>query len=230
MHGSPRSPAGSLSSTPPGDRLTWRRPVDLATRRAAAAGLRTSVVASGLVAEAVAALLREQGVDASVAAGVGAGAGPAVWLLVADGRDVAAAVRCLRAASPCARVVLLVGEADAATVVHARRAGVDGVVDARASGRELAAAVARVAAGLRVAPALTRATGAGAGPVLSARQRDVLRLVAAGRSNREIAWELTITINTVKFHVRTIFRELGIHSRVEAARLWSAAEARERLI
>ena len=51
-------------------------------------------------------------------------------------------------------------------------------------------------------------------------------LVAAGRSNGEIADELTITVNTVKFDVRTIFRELGIHNRVEASRVWADMQGR----
>jgi DNA-binding NarL/FixJ family response regulator len=65
---------------------------------------------------------------------------------------------------------------------------------------------------------------------LSARQRDVLALVAAGRSNQEIAHDLTITVNTVKFHVRTIFRDLGIHNRVEAAHVWTELQGRAHLM
>ena len=63
----------------------------------------------------------------------------------------------------------------------------------------------------------TPGTDAGTGR-LSARQREVLRLVVAGYSNAQIAAELVISVNTVKFHVRSIFRELGIRSRVDAAR------------
>jgi DNA-binding NarL/FixJ family response regulator len=60
---------------------------------------------------------------------------------------------------------------------------------------------------------------------LSARQREVLRLVVAGWSNAQIAAELVISVNTVKFHVRTIFRELGIRSRVDAARRFGSLAA-----
>jgi LuxR family transcriptional regulator, maltose regulon positive regulatory protein len=56
---------------------------------------------------------------------------------------------------------------------------------------------------------------------LSRRQRDVLRLVAAGRSNVEIADELFISVNTVKFHLRSIFRQLGIANRVQAAQRYA---------
>jgi DNA-binding NarL/FixJ family response regulator len=59
---------------------------------------------------------------------------------------------------------------------------------------------------------------------LSDRQRDVLRLVAEGRTNAEIAAELMLSVNTVKFHVRSIFRALRICSRVEATLAWSSLD------
>jgi DNA-binding NarL/FixJ family response regulator len=55
--------------------------------------------------------------------------------------------------------------------------------------------------------------------VLSDRQRQVLTLVASGSSNDEIAQQLYISVNTVKFHVRSTYRELGIHSRLQAAQM-----------
>ena len=36
--------------------------------------------------------------------------------------------------------------------------------------------------------------------------------------NDQIAARLYISRNTVKFHVRTIYRRLGVHNRVEASR------------
>ena len=57
---------------------------------------------------------------------------------------------------------------------------------------------------------------------MPARQREVLRLVVAGYSNAQVAAELVISVNTVKFHVRTIFRELDLRSRVDAARRYGA--------
>jgi DNA-binding CsgD family transcriptional regulator len=56
---------------------------------------------------------------------------------------------------------------------------------------------------------------------LSSRQREVLRLLAEGRSNREIADALFISVNTVKFHLRSIFRELGLRNRVQAAQRYA---------
>jgi DNA-binding NarL/FixJ family response regulator len=54
---------------------------------------------------------------------------------------------------------------------------------------------------------------------LSRRQREIFELLAEGRPNHEIAHRLSISVNTVKFHVRCIYEQLGIRSRLEAARM-----------
>ena len=53
---------------------------------------------------------------------------------------------------------------------------------------------------------------------LSERESVVLEAVAGGLSNREIGRRLWISEQTVKFHLRNIYRKLGISSRTEAAR------------
>jgi LuxR family maltose regulon positive regulatory protein len=53
--------------------------------------------------------------------------------------------------------------------------------------------------------------------LLSPQERRVLRLLAAGRTNTEIAAELVISVNTVKVHVKSIYRKLNVTSRLEAA-------------
>ncbi len=53
---------------------------------------------------------------------------------------------------------------------------------------------------------------------LTARQAEVLGLLAAGLSNKEIAAELFLSLATVERHLATIYRKLGLSSRVEAAR------------
>ena len=52
---------------------------------------------------------------------------------------------------------------------------------------------------------------------LSDRQLEVLRLLAEGCSYEEIGARLFITVNTVKFHVRSIFVRLGVGNRMAAA-------------
>ena len=56
------------------------------------------------------------------------------------------------------------------------------------------------------------------GPVeeLTDRERDVLRLLPSRLSLREIAGELFVSQNTLKFHLRVIYRKLGVNSRAEA--------------
>ncbi len=52
---------------------------------------------------------------------------------------------------------------------------------------------------------------------LTPREIDVLRLVTQGKTNAEIGYELGISEKTVEKHLDTIFRKMGVVSRVEAA-------------
>jgi DNA-binding NarL/FixJ family response regulator len=52
---------------------------------------------------------------------------------------------------------------------------------------------------------------------LSPREREVLERAAFGHSNNRIAAELGVTVNTVKFHLASIFRKLGVENRTAAA-------------
>ncbi len=54
---------------------------------------------------------------------------------------------------------------------------------------------------------------------LSQQEVRVLRLLAAGLSNTDIARELVVSTNTVKTHVKSIYRKLGINSREEARQM-----------
>ena len=52
---------------------------------------------------------------------------------------------------------------------------------------------------------------------LTPRENEILALLAEGQSNKVIARNLGISDGTVKLHVKSILRKLGVHSRVEAA-------------
>ena len=52
---------------------------------------------------------------------------------------------------------------------------------------------------------------------LTDRERDVLRFLPSRLTVREIADELYVSVNTLKFHLRVIYRKLGVNSRAEAA-------------
>ena len=51
----------------------------------------------------------------------------------------------------------------------------------------------------------------------------MLSVIASGAQNKEISNQLSLSINTVKFHVANVFRKLGVQNRTEAVRI-----ARER--
>ena len=51
---------------------------------------------------------------------------------------------------------------------------------------------------------------------LSPQEGRVLKLLAAGLSNHEIASELVVSTNTIKTHIKNIYRKLNIRSREEA--------------
>jgi DNA-binding NarL/FixJ family response regulator len=57
---------------------------------------------------------------------------------------------------------------------------------------------------------------------LSPREAEILELVAEGRTNAEMAKGLWVTEQTVKFHLRNIYRKLGVSNRTAASR-WAHA-------
>jgi DNA-binding NarL/FixJ family response regulator len=58
---------------------------------------------------------------------------------------------------------------------------------------------------------------------LTQREKEVLQLIAEGKGNKEIADLLYISTETVKSHVKNIFKKFGVKNRVQAT-----AEARKR--
>ena len=52
---------------------------------------------------------------------------------------------------------------------------------------------------------------------LTPRELEILCHLSEGQSNKAIARELEISDGTVKLHVKSVLRKLGVHSRVEAA-------------
>jgi DNA-binding NarL/FixJ family response regulator len=52
---------------------------------------------------------------------------------------------------------------------------------------------------------------------LTEREQAVLRLVASGASNSKIAEKLSISVNTVKSHIKNIFMKLQLENRTQAA-------------
>ena len=58
---------------------------------------------------------------------------------------------------------------------------------------------------------------------LTSREREILRLLARGTSRTEIAEELFISINTLKTHLKAIYKKMGVSNR-DAALLRAKSE------
>jgi DNA-binding CsgD family transcriptional regulator len=71
------------------------------------------------------------------------------------------------------------------------------------------------------------APSSGTRRMLSNRESEVLELIALGLTNKQVANSLFIGASTVRTHVDSIFRKLGVHTRAEAvARYAESASAR----
>lgn len=95
--------------------------------------------------------------------------------------------------------------------------GVDGVVWDTRLDDSLELTIRAVNAGQLVFPSTFRRRFTL--PDLTNREKQVLSLVVMGLTNREIAEKLFISDSTVKSHLNTAYRKLGVSSRVEAAEL-----------
>ena len=137
------------------------------------------------------------------------------------------ATRQLIARAADVRIVVLTSLADDHHILEALDAGAIGYVLKHADPDELLDAVRSAAAGdspldpkaARVLLDSSR-TRRSADRDLSDRELEVLRHVAEGKPNKIIARELGITERTVKAHLTSIFNQIGVSDRTQAA-LWA---------
>jgi DNA-binding NarL/FixJ family response regulator len=151
---------------------------------------------------------------------------PDVLLLDAHmpGGQVIAGARTIREQHPRVRILVLSAYDRREYVVGLVRAGAAGYVLKHDSSDVLIHAVRAVARGEewispRVAEVLVKSIryyDESPSARLTEREIDVLRLMASGYTNSKIAEALVITNQTVKNHIRKIFRKLGVETRVDA--------------
>ena len=148
---------------------------------------------------------------------------PDVVVLAGDAAVGAGAeVRRIRHRLPGARVVLIVADGALSGVRPLLDTGVEGVVLADTIPVTLALVVRSVCAGHVSVPRPLR-HGLDP-PALSFRERQILGLVIAGLTNDEIAGRLYLAETTVKGHLTSAFRRLGVRSRREAVALILSAD------
>lgn len=143
---------------------------------------------------------------------------------LADGDGVAFTREAIRR-RPELRVVMLTASYDEAVLATALDAGCSGFVTKSEPLETVIAAVRGAMAGEAViTPALLArllprlaSRPRGRNPDLTDREREVLALIVNGLSNQEIATALTVALDTVRNHVRSILSKLGVHSKLQAA-------------
>jgi len=144
-----------------------------------------------------------------------------------DGMEV---LRQLRKSGFSNPVVMLTTSSDERDLVESLRSGAQGYLLKDMEPDQLVLALRDIVAGKTVvapdlAPVLARVvqgdtiatTDENPFSKLTPRENEILVLLAEGQSNKVIARNLGISDGTVKLHVKSILRKLGVHSRVEAA-------------
>ena len=136
------------------------------------------------------------------------------------------ALRRLRAEWPAVQVVMLTVSEEQADLVAAVQAGARGYLLKHLKADEFLdmlhglergeAAMSRLTTA-RLLSGVSQLSHSGAGANLTEREEELLRLLAEGLSNKSIAQKLSLSENTVKYHLKNILQKLGVHNRTEAA-------------
>jgi len=113
------------------------------------------------------------------------------------------------------RVIAFADAAASVATSHAEALGVAGCLTLDSTGADVLAGIGRAAAGLRLPQRIEH-------DILSAREREIMELIFEGLSNVEIAARLCISLNTLKSHIRSAYRKMGVHSRAQAV-AWRAS-------
>jgi DNA-binding NarL/FixJ family response regulator len=112
---------------------------------------------------------------------------------------------------------------------EALKAGASGFVHAEMTPDQLVRAVTVASEGELVAPRellayVLREDRSGELAALSARQREVLGYVVEGLSNAEIGRRLYLSESTIKQHLRSAYKLLGVSNRTEAANIFRRSD------
>ena len=142
-------------------------------------------------------------------------AGTDVVLVMGAGlRQAGVVVQAARRRAPEVGIAVVVPAATRSDTQGLLAAGADALVLEGEGEAVLAAAVRSVSLGQLSVPrpfreCLDR-------PALSHRESQIIALVAAGCTNGEIAQELSLSESTIKAHLSSVFRRLGVRSRRKA--------------
>jgi DNA-binding NarL/FixJ family response regulator len=133
----------------------------------------------------------------------------------ANGTDVIVSIR---GEFPQARIIMLTTSDGDADILRAMRAGASAYILKSMPMDELLDVIRAVHTGRRHVPAEVAARLAEymGDDDLTARELDVLRLIRDGYRNKQIADQLTISENTVNFHIKNLMEKLRANDRTHA--------------
>lgn len=132
------------------------------------------------------------------------------------GVDGIECARRIRMHAPDVRILMLTAYGDPDSVDAAESAGADGYILKSVAAVDLAEAIHGSARGSFLVAGFP---GSDADAVsLTERETAVLRAVCEGLTNRQIGRELWITEQTVKFHLKNVFRKLDASNRRDAVK------------
>jgi two-component system, NarL family, nitrate/nitrite response regulator NarL len=147
--------------------------------------------------------------------------------LADDGSEWATTARRIRESSPDTKIIALTELRDPRLAADAMRAGFQGCLTKDIPIAKLFSSIRAALDGQVVlSPRMVRGAFDARPPDVRAaalladqitpREQDVLSLLVQGASSDEVARSLSVSPNTVRTHVQSIFTKLGVHSRLEA--------------
>ena len=118
-----------------------------------------------------------------------------------------------------AKILILAEHAGDSEISRSLKKGVSGYVRKDVSESDLLKAIRLVNAGKKYIPAnIAEILSENFGQEeLTPSERKILQMLVGGNSNKEIAFDLNVSENTVKTHVKNIFEKLGVSDRTSAA-------------
>lgn len=129
------------------------------------------------------------------------------------------AARLLREAGCTTRLIVLTTFGRAGYLRRTMEAGADGFMVKDAPVERIVDAIRRVHLGMRVVDPELAAQSLASGPnPLSEREADVLRAAARGGTSADIAARVFLSEGTVRNHLSSAIRKLGVSTRAEAVR------------
>jgi len=142
------------------------------------------------------------------------------------GMDGVECVRRLRGKLPQAKFIMLTVYSESEKIFDSLLAGASGYLLKRTTTAELLAAIQQVrAGGAPMSSSIARKVvdyfnkigeQKTDTPALSPREQQVLELLAKGAAYKKIADQLSLSIDTVRMHVKHIYAKLYVHTRSEA--------------